>query len=243
MGQTPILHAANFEEMIDRRGRTVSWQEAITCSCWNLDSGQPSYACNACSGKGFIYQAPSDVKALVTSVTLNKEYADMAGVFDVGDAVMTVPKRIPVRTLTGALTSNFTDNPMFDIGVNDRITLLDDEFKTSEILIKGESIGHRSPDTLLNDQITRIKGVSYFDRLTGLETKYKVTTDYVLNGNTIEWIAGGSAPTDGAQYSVTYAHRPVYTVIATLPKPRHQDGQDFPRYVALRYLSGAVDRP
>lgn len=243
MGQpTPTIHADRFEDMIDRRGRQVQWQEAITCSCWNTASGQPAYTCKACGGKGYIYQPSITSKALVTSVTLSNDWEAMAGVFEVGDAVATIPKRIPVRLPTGQATGQFTDNPMFEIGQNDKIVLLDDEFKTSEVLIKNQPIARRNPDTLLNSIITRIKSLSTFDSNTGVVTNYKLGTDYTLNNNVIVWKAGGNAPPDGTQYSVTYFHRPAYVVIASLPKPRHQDGQDLPRYVALRYLSGAVEK-
>lgn len=235
------LHAGKFEDMIDRRGREVQWEEAIVCSCWNEDSGQPSYTCQACHGKGFVYQPPVLAKATVNSVTINQDWESMAGIFDVGDAIMTVSKRVPIKN-GDIVTNKYTDNPMFEIGVNDRITLLDDEYKSSEVLIKGAPVGHRDADTLLNEYITRTKAVNVYDPDTGAKTSYVPDVDYRLNKNVIEWLPGGNAPADFQQYSVVYFHRPVYTVIANLPKPRHQDGQDLPRYVALRYLSGAVDR-
>lgn len=237
------LNAAEIEAFIDDHGRLVEWQESISCSCWNLDSGQPSYSCRACGGKGFVYQTPFTAKVLVTSVTLSKEYADMAGVFDVGDAVVTVPRHILVVDDTAQSAKpklKYVDNPMYDIGQHDRLTLSDDEFKTSEILVRGESVGHNDPDTLMNEIVTRIKGISKFDTVTGAETKYTLDTDYILNKNVIEWLDGGNSPSIGEQYTVTYAHRPMYVVAATLPKPRHQDGQDLPRYVAVKYLSGAI---
>jgi hypothetical protein len=241
---TPILHADKFEELLDRRGRLVQWQEAVLCSCTNMDSGQPTYTCKACHGKGFIYASPIVGKAAVTSITINQNFEAMAGIFDVGDAVMTVPKQIPVRTAKGQPTGVSTDNLLFDIGLNDKVTLLDDDFKTSEVLAKDLPVGNRAADTLLNDAVTRIKNVRTSDSVTGLITNYVLDTDYTLiDGNKINWLPSGNNPEEFQQYSIVYFHKPTYTVIATLPKPRHQDGQDFPRYVALRYLSGAVDRP
>lgn len=239
---TPRIHVDNIEELIDRRGRSLEWQEAVLCSCFNVDSGQPLYTCEACGGKGFVYRPAVVSKAIVTSVNLNQEWQEMAGMFEVGDAVMTVPKAFPIRNERNIPTGKSTDNLMFEIGVNDKVTLLDDEYKTSEVLIQGSPIGHRNADTLLNERITRIKSVSSFDTLTGIETKYYADVDYTLDINRFIWLPNGNSPGDFQQYSVTYFHRPTYVVIANLPKPRHQDGQDLPRYVALRYLSGAVDR-
>jgi hypothetical protein len=240
MPQQPILDVVKFEDMIDRRGRAVKWQEAITCSCLNLDSGQPSYSCAACHGKGFVYKNSIIAKAMVTSVTLNKDWQDMAGLFEVGDAVMTVPKRTPKRLSNGVMTGQFDDNPLFYVGMYDKVTLTDDEYKTSEVLVKAVPIGKRVADTLLNEDVTRVQSVVKFDAVTGAETPYSLGTDYQMQDNLVDWLPGGNSPADGEQYSVTYFHRPTYVVIATLPKPRHQDGQDFPRYVALRYLSGGV---
>lgn len=229
--------------MLDRRGRSVQWQEAIICSCVSMDSGQPLYTCKACHGKGFIYEYPIVAKSAITSITLNQDWEAMAGVFEVGDAVMTVPKHVPIRNSVGIPTGISTANPVFEIGMNDKVTLLDDDFKTSEVLIKDMPIGGRPSDTLLNDIITRIKTIRTYDSVTGISISYTVGVDYILVGNKISWTSTGRKPAIGQQYSVVYFHKPMYVVIATLPKPRHQDGQDFPRYVALRYLSGAVNRP
>ena len=71
---------------------------------------------------------------------------------------------------------------------------------------------------------------------------YRPGIDFEMAGNVVLWLEDGLSPEVGEQYSAAYYHRPTYVVTATLPKPRHQDGQDFPRYVALRYLSGGVER-
>ena len=239
--QQIMLNVAKAEDMLDRRGRPVKWQEAIICSCWNPDSGSPNYGCVACHGKGYVYQASVNSKALVTSITLNKDFEAMAGVFEVGDAVMTVAKRIPVR-VNGMPTGQNTDNPLFNVGMYDKITLLDDSFKSSEVLVRGTPIDARDPDTLLNSDVTGVRSIQKYDQITGDVVTYSPLVDYTLNGNLVSWLAGGSSPAVGQQYSVAYYHNPTYVVTATLPKPRHQDGQDFPRYVALRYLAGGVER-
>jgi hypothetical protein len=239
------LHVSKFETLIARRGRDVEWRQAILCSCWNMDSGQPNYHCQACRGKGYTYEDPVQERGLVMSITQNKDFDESAGVFDIGDAVMTVPKRVfkvvqhPLNT-SGVETLLYDhDNYMFDIGMYDLVTLLDDEVKTSELLIRGTPIYTRPADELLNERVTKIITVRTHNPFTGEIVKYTEGTDFTLAENVIEWI--GNAPDEGQTYSVTYKHRPVYTVSATLPKPRHQDEQDLPRYVALKYRAGGVD--
>lgn len=238
---TQKIHAKKYEELIDRRGRAVKWQEAVICSCWNPDSGQPAYGCQACGGKGFTYEAPYTGTALVMSITQNKDFEEMAGAFDSGDAVMTVPKRIPGHKNGQIDLHNMTDNPMFDIGMYDLVTLMDDEYKTSELLCKGTPLFGRPADTLLNEDVTRVKSLRKSNPDTGEITSYSFGTDFTLSENTIQWV-GANQPYEGEFYSVVYHHRPTYTVLTTLPKPRHQDGQDLPRYVVLRYRAGGFDR-
>ena len=242
------LHANKYEQMIARRGRDVKWEQAVLCSCWNMDSGQPNYACKACGGKGYTYEPPIVERALVMSITANKEFEDMAGVFDVGDAVMTVPKRVFVEVVNPLNRSGVgtfvyqRDNAMFDIGMYDLVTLLDDEYKTSELLIRGTPMYGRPADTLLNKDVTKIITIRKSDPETGVVIKYTPGVDFTNTGNKIEWLGiHPNEPAEGETYSVTYKHRPVYTVLTTLPKPRHQDGQDLPRYVVLRYRSGGFE--
>lgn len=239
--QQPILNVIKDEDMIDRRGRPVKWEEAIICSCWKLDSGSPAYDCAACHGKGYVYQPPIESKALVTSITLNKNFEAMAGVFEVGDAVMTVAKRIPQRLPNGLMNGKFDENPLFNVNMHDRITLLDDEFRSSEVLVKDTPMDMRAADTLLNSNVTRVRSIQKYDPVSGGATLYTPGVDYNMVDNLVSWISGGSSPVPGEQYSVAYYHRPTYVVMTPLPKPRHQDGQDFPRYVALRYLAGGIE--
>jgi hypothetical protein len=244
---TAKINATKFEQMIARRGRSVSWKQAILCSCWNMNSGQPNYACQACGGKGYTYETPVTEIALVMSITQNKEFDDSAGVFEIGDAVMTVPRRVFKELVNAKNTSGVQpivyerENQMFDIGMYDLVTLLDDEYRTSELLIRNETMYGRPADTLLNEDVTEIITIRKSDPLTGTVTKYVKDTDFTNTGNHIDWI-GVSAPAAGETYSVTYKHRPVYTVTTNLPKPRYQDGQELPRYVALRYRAGGFDK-
>jgi len=236
------LHAEKFEVLIARRGRDVEWRQAVMCSCWNPLSGQPNYQCKVCKGKGYTYEDPIICRALVTSIVQNKEFQDMAGVFDVGDAIMTVPKRMWKRLPNGQWNmKEYEIVPMFYVGMYDLITLTDDEVRSSEVLVRNRPIYERPADTLLNEHVTGIHAVRHADPDTGVLTVYQRGVDFEVVGNRIDWLPGGNAPADGEQYSVVYWHRPVYTVLTTLPKPRHQDGQDLPRYVALRYRAGGFE--
>lgn len=239
------LHANKFEDQIRRRGRIVKWQEASVCSCYNLDSGQPQYDCQACFGLGYTYSTPIEDIALVMSITHDKAFDESAGVFEMGDAIMTVGKYIPVinpKTNIVDASQRGRPNPLFHIGMGDLVTLTDDEYKTSEILIKGTPIYARPADTLLNEDVTGIREVKKSDPITGDIERYELGVNFEMNGNQVRWIEGAIQPAEGEQYSVVYTHRPMFTVTTNLPTPRYQDGQDLPRKVALRYRAGGFDR-
>lgn len=239
------INADKFEQMIHRRGRIVKWQEATMCSCWSFDSGQPNYGCNSCKGTGYTYEEPIEDIVLFMSVTHNKAFDDMAGVFEVGDAVMTVGRHIPEILPNGridATMKNARKNPIFNVGMYDLITLLDDDYKTSEILVKSTPMYGRAPDTLLNSDVVEVRSVRKSNPETGEITDYKLGTDFSLEGAEVVWLGTENEPSEGEQYTVTYTHRPVFTVLTNLPTPRYQDGQDLPKKVALRYRAGGFDR-
>lgn len=235
----PKLDAKRIEELLTRRGRKVRWREALVCSCWNLDSGQPAYACKACKGVGYVYGEPIEAIAGVTSVAFNKDFNEYAGIFEAGDAVMSVPANIKV-THNGRY--EFVPMPLFNVGMHDLITLTDDDWKFTEILIKGQAIGKRPPDTFLNSDITRIRQVFKADPTTGAITNYYQGTDFNLDGNEVVWIPTGNSPAEGEKYSASYFYRPTFTVLVQLPKPRHQDGEDLPKYVVLRHKPGGFTK-
>lgn len=236
------LHAYKYEELILRRGRRVKWQEAVTCSCINYDSGQPTYECQACDGKGFVLADPIEDTVLVQSVTHNKEFEEMAGIFEIGDAIMSVGYLVPQVHPNGNI--NKVDpgrpNPIFHCGMYDLITLTDDEYKTSEVLIKNSDMYARKADTLLNEDVVDILSIRKMNPLTGEVLIYAKGVDYTWNKNKIEWL-GAVEPMNGEQYTVQYTHRPVFTILKQLPTPRYQDGQNLPKRVALRYRAGGFD--
>lgn len=228
--------------MILRRGRKVKWQEAVTCSC--SAEGHPDYQCQACKGMGTVLAEPIEDIVLLMSITHNQDFEAMAGIFEIGDAVMTVGAKVPeMNPDTGQLNrlAPGRPNPIFHVGQGDLITLTDDEYKSSEVLRKGTPLFGRDADTLLNEDVVEVMRVQKSDVVTGSITRYTKDVDFAVSGNRIEWL-GVNEPSDGENYTVVYTHRPVFAVFTQLPTPRYQDGQDLPKKVALRYRAGGVDR-
>lgn len=236
------LHANKYEELILRRGRKVLWQEATTCSC--SSTGHPNYECKACMGMGYTLSEPIEDVVLLQSVTHNQDFQEMAGIFEIGDAVLSVGAYVPeANPETGLLNkaSRGRKNLIFRIGQGDLVTVTDDEYKTSEVLTKGLPIFGRPAETLLNEEVVDVIRIQKSDPYTGEITVYAKGTDYTFEKNNIVW-QGVNQPTDGEAYTVVYTHRPVFTVFTQLPTPRYQDGQELPKKVAIRYRAGGIDR-
>lgn len=227
------LSAKSFENMITERGVPVKWERAQRCTCWDMTSGQPGYSCKACNGDGYVYDEPIEESAiLIQSLIMSKDFTHI-GEYRMGDAVATVPYR--KRVLIDGLP-DYVENKLYWVGEWDRITLMNTEFRSDEILVRGESLYGREPDKLRNEEITRIVSVLQADTVSGKITFYTPEVDFVLENGRIEWLGEAvQYPIIGEKYSVQYYHRPTYQVYTQLPQHRDQDNQHFPKKVILRY--------
>lgn len=227
------LSAKTFEKMITDRGVPVKWERAQRCTCWDMTSGQPAYSCKACNGDGYVYDEPIEESAiLIMSLVMNKEFTPI-GEYRMGDAIATVPHRKQV-VLDGLPA--YVENKLYWIGEWDRITLMNTEFRSDEVIVRGEPFYGRDPDRLRNSEVTRIVSVLKANTETGKITFYNPETDFVLEAGRINWLEEAvQAPLIGEKYSVQYYHRPTYQVYTQLPQHRDQDDQHFPKKVILRY--------
>jgi hypothetical protein len=232
------LNAKHFEDMISRRGRSVLWEQAFKCSCWSDSSGQPDYSCKACDGLGYIYDSPMNIyKILIMTLVLSKEFTPI-GDFRMGDCIATIPEHFKTVEANKVL---YPENPMFDVGEWDKITLTDTEFRYNDFLIKGESILGRPADTLKHKFVTRILSVLKANSETGEVTFYEYNVDFILNNMTLQWLPEGNSPAEGEKYSIMYYYRPTYIVYTQLPQSRDPDGQHFPKKVVLRLMDVVLD--
>lgn len=103
-----------FDHAIRQKGMIVEWEQAMFCSCIDMESGQPDYACPHCKGKAYIYTEPKRTKAVVTSINGRKEQ-DKQGLGDYGTAYLT------------PLSSDF-------VGYRDKFTFPDFKIKYSQLI-------------------------------------------------------------------------------------------------------------
>jgi len=121
-----------------------------------------------------------------------------------------------------------TLEPVYKIGYQDRLTLLKQEEKFSEILVKNEN------DRLLYREIIQIIEVISLGEDGETVVEHIEGTDFVLQGQDIYWLGGGNIPIQGRQYTVTYYHRPYYRVYLSLPLTRTPSNEMMPRRAVIR---------
>ena len=103
-----------FEQIIADRGMPIQWELATLCSCVRADNttGTPSFNCGVCYN-GNVFVNPQTLTAAVTNIT-GQRNAQIFGELAIGGIYVTVP---------GA----------YRLGVNDRITLLNQTMRYSEL--------------------------------------------------------------------------------------------------------------
>lgn len=103
-----------FENLIAERGMPIQWEMATLCSCVRADAttGTPSFNCGVCYN-GNVFVNPQTLTAAVTNITSQRN-AQIFGELAIGGIFVTVP---------GA----------YRLGFNDRITLLNQTMRYSEL--------------------------------------------------------------------------------------------------------------
>lgn len=152
------------------------------------------------------YEYIPPITGLVTGVNVNIRLLPI-GELRMGDAMLSV-------------------HPSIKLGFMDRITLLSQEEKESEILTREKK------DRLRYKEIINILNVLSLGKDGATETFYEEGVDFLLKGSEINWI--GKAPLPQRQYSVTYNFKPVYRIYTTLPTVRTPANEMMPRRAILR---------
>lgn len=157
------LSAGEFDDLILQRGYKVIWEQSIFCSCLD-DSGSPDYMCPVCKNQGYIYFSPTEIRALITSISGNKEQ-DRIGLNEKGTAYM---------------TCRAGDN----VGFRDKFTFTDFTMKYSELIKRtGE------PNDLMRFECKSMVAIMQLDTTYIPDVDYTISSD----GRYINWIGSAPA--------------------------------------------------
>lgn len=184
------IDASLFDKALTQKGYRAIWEQGLFCSCLNTESGQPNYDCPACLGKGYVWITPTNIRALVTSISGNKDQNHRIGLDEIGTAYLTPPS-------------------IFKIGYRDRFTFPDFTIKFSEVIRGGTSLRHRLRYKAIQVITVRILGEEY------LEGEHFTLSG---GGQYIEWKEMPFL--GNLEYSILYTTNPVYIAIGPIHEMR-----------------------
>lgn len=168
--------------MIQAQHPNVLWEKAALCP--NVtDQGDHRPECNICL-HGFIFFDPQKVSMLVQAANLQQQFY-IQGQFKSGSSLFT----------------SLPDNP---ISYGDRITIINNLVRTSDVR-------RRTSGSLIDKPKYPILNVTL---LRTSKTTYKQGTDFnITKDGFIEWTTSKKRrPSDGEFYTIVHTHRPVYII-------------------------------
>lgn len=179
-----------YDTLILQKGYRIVWEQGMFCSCLDTHSGQPDYNCVACLGKGYIYFDPTEIRAVVTSISGNKDQNNRIGLDEIGTAYL-------------------TPSSIHKVGFRDRFTFLDFVIKFSEIIRGDNSLSHKLRYPAKSIITVRVLGKEYYEG-----EHFSVSED----GWYITWKeAPFHGP---ITYSILYTTNPVYIAIGPIHELR-----------------------
>ena len=179
-----------FDLAIIQKGYRIKWEQGMFCSCGDRQSGQPNYVCPVCKNKGYVYFNPTEIRALVTSISGSKDQNNRVGLDEIGTAYLT-----PVST--------------DKIGFRDRFTFLDFTIKFSEVIRGSNTLKH-----MLRYPAKKVISVRILDKV------YEEGLDFDMSedGWYITW--RGMPAYGDLTYSILYTTCPVYIAIGPIHELR-----------------------
>jgi len=200
--QRSDFRTEDFRRVIDQHGKHVTWRKALLCPCYNETTGQALLGCVDCSGSGYVYVDPLDIRAHMASFDRNTKIYEKFGMWLEGACAITV-------------------EPQYRIHFRDKIEMRDALMPFNELLKKGNRRGIRSKlpagmDSARYRIVSATKMMYCPDPETGglvaLEPgfHFEITAD-----GWIKWLAAGdNLVAAGARVSLLYDFHPTYQVVS-----------------------------
>lgn len=207
------FHAADFQpdvfsQLIYKRGLKLKWEQAELCPCReSATSDAGRRGCPVCDSSGWIWHTPTEVRAVVTSASLDEDTFNRVGPHLDGMVFITVePEQLPGRF--------------------DRYTALESVFIFREIATRTAGatqalklpIAQRTLKTLKTGPKTIGVLRARAQLSTGVAAANPLVQDVDLDvtpAGLIDWTKGdalGTAPAVGKQFSCAYTASPIWVV-------------------------------
>lgn len=214
-----------YAKLASEQGWRVAWYRGIKCPCWQAETGGASSTCAACDGLGYQYAAA--VEGRINVRPDEKLRYSPRGEGTEGNLIIAVPAQSLNRQVRPYVMS---DNPIYDMGENDLLVLLDSQTRQHDILTRGE---HEKLRHRVIIRVVEVVGVVDSARVVYDPTNYTVS-----DAGTVTW-ADGKGPAAGQQYTVQYWARPEYIARSELGASHLTGGKRLPKKFTL-WLRHAV---
>lgn len=215
----PRFNPFYFADMAEHRGWRFAWYKAIKCPCVSKYEGGAKKDCAVCGGSGSVYSNAVEGKATVGTVNEKRTW-QIFGELREGDMTIAIPYHVLSRKTR---PFRYSVNPMYDIGENDMVVLLDSEIRCNAMVAfaAGAKVRHQRPVRVIQ-AVVIVNG-----------QKQEIPPAEVgLNGNVIDWhVAGIPANTP---VSIQYTARPEYLVRGELAAEKRPGNVRLPRRLLLR---------
>ena len=204
------FNPAAFDSHLNNIGQQFLWRRSYACPCVSPTSGASKPNCPQCRGKGRIWDATST--ACVAGMANQKTAQEWAkfGMWQSGDAVVTIPQA----------------SPMYDMGMFDRVVMLNSDDVFSLVLTRGG----------VNEKI--FEPVKSVTRLFWLDAQSNIVDGAlptVASDGTISWATGATQPAVGTQYTIQGMKFSEYFCFGPFPSDRNEhQGMRLPKRVVLR---------
>jgi len=201
-------------------GWLARWYRAAKCPCYQAATGGPRRSCDACRGTGYVYADPVD--GIFTMRADEKQRYPMEGEHTAGTLRISVPAQLLDKSVR---PFGYAVNPIYGIGENDLVILLQSKTRQHDLLVKGDR------DKLRYTLVESV--IEVFALVDGEKTTYASPSDYSLSDDAeIVWVEG-QGPDADTQYSVQYWARPEYIVREELAAERIHGGDQLPKVLTL----------
>lgn len=144
-----------FDQIVHQKGARVIWEKAILCACIDEDRHQADYNCLYCSGKGFQYFDPLDIRAAITNINRDENQGNV-GFVDVGTALVTTKSTDNVNFRDRLTFIDFTTNYSEVVTVEDGVAKLKYDVNDVTMVMNGELKFKEGEHYTLNDTQTEI---------------------------------------------------------------------------------------
>lgn len=185
------FHRNDFEKLIAQKGRAVTIEQAIQCSCKSKATNQQSN-CQNCSGTGWVFINPRSSRLVIQQMKMSVAFASQS------------------ENVLGDI--NITGSDTEELAFMDRITMLDGKAIFNEVLFFKVRNGITFSFSAYN-----IKQIIYIAAFQGVNVpllRLVQNVDYTYDKNIIKIINPNILSVQGdISVSIRYVHAPTYLMV------------------------------